>query len=65
MAQVDILEENEIITKKNARAIVKQFRSIREKPQNSRASLILDEVFKMAETDLKSNFRILMLGGTG
>ena len=65
MAQVDILEENEIITKQNARAIVKQFRSIREKPQNSRASLILDEVFKMAETDLKSNFRILMLGGTG
>jgi polynucleotide 5'-kinase involved in rRNA processing len=36
-----------------------------EKKKQSKASFILSEVFKNATEDLKDNYRILILGGTG
>ena len=37
----------------------------KEKPIKSRASIIIEEIFKNAKEHLKKDFKILILGGTG
>ena len=37
----------------------------RKGPQKSKASLILESIFATAESELKHDYKILLLGGTG
>ncbi len=60
--KVNLIQEE---SKEPQKEKVNMIHEEKKEPQKSKASLILESIFATAESEIKHDYRILLLGGTG